>query len=104
MLTVPPVSATLMPAISGTSSHLITCASLYPSHVHYDDTGNELNLVGQMPVKLESDQQPLCNDQDESVKEVTNEAFRRERSADELIGANGLLCMGGTFFPFMSSN
>ena len=102
-----PVTATLMPANSGASSRLITCASFYSAHAHSDGTGDEPKLVGEMSFKFTTEGVASRRyvDLEESVKGVTNEGFQRERSADEIIGANGLLCMrGSSFSPFVSSN
>ena len=103
MFSIAAAAATLMSAGSGVSSRPITCASLHSAHVHSGCTGDDPKLVGPVSFKPKSDEQvPRCACHEERAKGVTNEA---ERSADELIGANGLLCMrGSSFSPFMSSN
>ena len=97
-----PVTASVMPTSSGESSHLITCASFFSTHAHTDNKGDEPKF-GQMAFKFKPERgDPISADNEESVKNV---AFQQERSADELIGANGLLCMQmSSFSPFMPNN
>ena len=103
MFSIAPGAATLVSTASGVNSRLITCASFHSAPIHSGCTGDDPKLVGPVSFKPKPDEQvPRCACHEESAKRVTNAA---ERSADELIGANGLLCMrGSSFRPFMSSN
>lgn len=105
MFGVPPVTAALMPAGSNVNSRLITCASLYSTYAQsYGQEEEEAERIGQMPFTLKSDDaSPNYVDLDQ-IPKIKIEALQRERSADEIIGANGLLCMRGTSSSFMSSN
>lgn len=97
MLTVPTMA--LMPTSSGVSNHLITCASLFSTHVPSVSRGHE--LVRQYKREEED---PTYADHRESVVDVKQATFQRDRSVDELIGANGLLCMRGGVLPSFMSN
>ncbi|CAH3019509.1 unnamed protein product [Porites evermanni] len=97
MLTVPTMA--LMPTSSGVSNHLITCASLFSTHVPSVSRGHE--LVRQYKREEED---PTYADHRESVVDVKQATFQRDRSVDELIGANGLLCMRGDVLPSFMSN
>ena len=89
----------LMPTSSGVGNHLITCASLFSTHVPSVSRGHE--LVRQYKREEED---PTYAHHGESIVDVKQAAFQRDRSVDELIGANGLLCMKGGILPsFMSS-
>ena len=106
MFSTAPAAATPMPVGSGVSSCPITCTSFYSAHGHSDGTGDVPKLVGPVSFKPKPDEQvPRCACHEESPKGVTNAPLHQQRSPDELIGANGLLCMGGSLVsPFMSSN
>ena len=106
MFGLPPVSATLMPADSPVHSSLITCASFYSNHEQpYDQEKDEKDLerIDQTPAMLKSGDASMKYVDLDQVPKVRIEAIQRQRSADELIGANGLLCMWGTSSTSMPS-
>lgn len=107
MFGAPPVSAALMPAGSPVHSPLITCTSFYSTHVQpYDqeEDEKEAERIGQIPFMLKSSDPSLKYVDLDQIPKGRIDAIHRERSADEIIGANGLLCMRGTSSPSMSSN
>lgn len=97
MLTVP--SMALMPKSSGVSNHLITCASLFSTHVQSVSRGHELARQ----YKRE-EEYPTYAGNGKSIIDVKQAAFQGNRSVDELIGADGLLCMRGGVLPSFMSN
>jgi len=106
MFGLPPVSATLMPAHSPVHSSLITCASFYSNHEQpYDHEKDEKDLerIDQTPAMLKCGDASMKYVDLDQVPKVRIEAIQRQRSADELIGANGLLCMWGTSSTSMPS-
>lgn len=106
MFGAPPATAALIPAGSTVNSRLITCASFYSTHAQsYGQDEQEAERIGQVSFMLKyDDAAPRNVDLDQSLK-MRNEAIQGERSADEIIGANGLLCMRETSSsPFMSNN
>lgn len=106
MFGAPQVTAALIPAGSNVNSRLITCASYYSTHAqsYGQEEEEEAERIGQMPFTLKSDDaSPSYIDLDK-VPKIMMEAIQRERSPDEIIGANGLLCMRGRSSLFMPSN
>lgn len=106
MFGAPPVSAALMPAGSTVHSSLITCASFYSNHVQpYDQEKDKKDAerIDQTPFMLKSGDASMKYVDLDQVPKVRIEAIQRQRSADEIIGANGLLCMWGTSSTSMSS-
>lgn len=102
----PPVSAALMPAGSPVHSSLITCASFYSNHVQpYGQEKDEKDAerIDQTPFMLKSGDVSMKYVDLDQIPKVRFEAIQREPSADEIMGANGLLCMRGTSSSFMSS-
>lgn len=108
MFGAPPVSAALMHAGSPVHSSLITCASFYSNHVQpYDQEKDEKDAEGidQTPFMFypkSGDASMKYVDLDQ-IPKARFEAIQRQPSADEIMGANGLLCMRGTSSSFMSS-
>ena len=101
-----PVSANLMPAGSPVHNSLITCASFYSTHVQpYDQEKDEkyVERIDQTPFMLKSDDASMKYVDLDQVPKVKFEAIQRQHSADEITGANGLLCMRGTSSTSMSS-
>ncbi len=104
MFGAPQATAALMPAGSNVNSRLITCASYYSTHAQLYGQEEVAERIGQMPFTLKSDDaSPSYIDLDQ-VPKIKMEAVQRERSAEEIIGANGLLCMRGRSSLFMPSN
>ena len=107
MLGAAPVPATLMPAGSPVHNPLITCASFYSTHLQpYDQEKDEnyAERTDQTPLMLKSgDASMKYIDLDQVPKVKFEPAIQRQHSADEIIGANGLLCMRGTTSTSMSS-
>jgi len=105
MFGAPPVSAALMPAGSPIHSSLITCASFSSNHEQsYDQEKDEKDAerIDQTPSMLQSGDASMKYVDLDQVPKVSIEAIQRQRSADEIIGANGLLCMWGTSSTSMS--
>lgn len=107
MYLIVPVVFQLIPMDSEVSGHLTTCASYYSAHTHPNAVGDQWNHhVGQFPLNLKTEKMyPACPKHEEKAAGVANGVFQRKHSADELIGANGLLCMReSTYSTFMPSN
>ena len=101
-----PVSAALMPAGSPVHNSLITCASFYSTHVqpHVQDKDEKyVERIDQTPFMLKSDDTSMKYVDLDQVPKVKFEAIQRQHSADEIFGANGLLCMRGASSTSMSS-
>ena len=106
MFGAPPVSTALMPAASSVHSSLITCASFCSNHVQPYDQGREEKVaepIDPAPFVLKSGDVSMKYVDHDQVPKVRIEAIQRQRSVDEIIGANGLLCMWGTSAASMSS-
>ena len=108
MYLIAPVASMLTPMDSEVSGHLTTCASYYSAHAHPNAVGDQSShQISQFPLNLKSEEMyPACLKHEERATGVKNGVFQRKHSADELIGANGLLCMReSSYYPtFMSSN
>ncbi|KAL9983953.1 hypothetical protein ACROYT_G006202 [Oculina patagonica] len=81
-----------------------TAERSWPLPQLYGQEEDESERIGQIPFTLKSDDSsPSYIDLDQ-VPKIKMEAIQRERSAEEIIGANGLLCMRGRSSLFMPSN
>ena len=69
---------------------------------HQENDEKDAERIDQTPVMLKSGDASMKYVDLDQIPKVRFEAIQRQRSADEIIGANGLLCMRGTS-PFMSS-
>ena len=85
-----PVTAGSMSAGLTTDNRLTTCPSLHPTHVLSNEQGEEREeRIGILKPNGAGPRFTHPSLSSRSQKEVLS----GERSADELIGANGLLCM-----------
>ena len=100
----PPVTAALVPAGSNGNSRLITCASFFSTHAQsYGQEEKQAEQTSHMPCTFKSEDVSSRYIDLDQIPIVKIEAIQRERSAAEIIGANGLLCMRETS-SFMPSN
>lgn len=97
-----PVTAGLVPAGSIVENRLTTCTSFYPTHAQsYEQREEGAERIGSLKPDGAAQRYAQLNLIPKSKKGV----FEGERSADEIIGANGLLCMQGmSSVPFMPRN